>query len=85
MLNTISMANSYFATNAFGSGVWGALTDERKTTLLTTAENDVNAYLGTTDAVAINMLLPALCSTPNPAVFEWEILPRWGLESTVSA
>lgn len=72
MLNTISMADSYFATNAFGSDVWGALTDERKTTLLTTAENDVNAYLGTTDAAeAINAVAPF--TVYQMAVFEWAL------------
>ncbi len=72
MLNTISMADSYFATNAFGSDVWGALTDERKTTLLTTAENDVNAYLGTTDAAeAINATAPF--TVYQMAVFEWAL------------
>ena len=48
------------------------MTDERKTTLLTTAENDVNAYLGTTDAAeAINAVAPF--TVYQMAVFEWAL------------
>ena len=72
MLNTVTMANSYFATSAFGNAVWGALTDERKTALITTAENDVNAYLGTTNASeAINTTAPF--TVYQMAVFEWAL------------
>lgn len=45
MLNTVEMADAYFARNFFYKDAWAELDTATKELLINTAENDVNAYL----------------------------------------
>lgn len=45
MLNTVEMADAYFAHNFFYKNAWAELDVETKQLLIDTAERDVNAYL----------------------------------------
>lgn len=73
MLNTIEMANDYFSTNFYNKTFWATISDDDKTLLLETAENDINAYLGTVeiDESVINEVKPY--TAYQLAVFEWAV------------
>lgn len=73
MLNTVEMADAYFAKNLFGKAKWEALTEGNKELVLETAENDVNAYLKTfrIDPNVIKTVSPF--SVYQMAVFEWAL------------
>lgn len=73
MLNTVEMADSYFATSFLSASAWEAIDDDDKTLLLETAERDINAYLQTNniDEDVINAESPF---TPyQTAIFEWAL------------
>lgn len=55
MLNTVEMADSYFASNFFYKDTWADIDRDTKLSLIETAERDVNAYLLAQD-VDINVV-----------------------------
>jgi hypothetical protein len=55
MLNTVEMADSYFASNFFYKDTWAGIDKDTKLSLIETAERDVNAYLLAQD-VDINVV-----------------------------
>lgn len=55
MLNTVEMADSYFASNFFYKDTWAGIDGDTKLSLIETAERDVNAYLLAQD-VDINVV-----------------------------
>lgn len=55
MLNTVEMADSYFASNFFYKDTWAGIDRDTKLSLIETAERDVNAYLLAQD-VDINVV-----------------------------
>lgn len=55
MLNTVEMADSYFASNFFYKDTWAGIDKDTKLSLIETAERDVNVYLLAQD-VDINVV-----------------------------
>lgn len=55
MLNTVDMADAYFASNFFYKDTWAGIDIDTKRSLIETAERDVNAYLLAQD-VDINVV-----------------------------
>ena len=62
MLNTVEMADSYFASNFFYKDTWAGIELEDKKSLIETAERDVNAYLMAQD-VDINVVYNTFLSS----------------------
>lgn len=73
MLNTVAMADDYFSTNFMGRDEWNKVSAEDKPILLETAENDINAVLGTSNVYPdiINQSKPY--TAYQMAVFEWAV------------
>ena len=92
MLNTVEMADSYFASNFFYKDTWAGIELEDKKSLIETAERDVNAYLMAQD-VDINVVYNTFLSSKktseltfwvcgNQAIYYKDNVTSWDTPTT---